>query len=211
MPEHRYSKYAIFVSEMKLYHGSATAGIESLHPAEDDTVGSGVYLTSEPRHAIGYALARVSHSATAVLYETRISNLVLLDLRNDDAVREVMHEFAAILWKELSKANLHWAWERAILNSLEQIGSGKFNHGNIKTITQCCGKLFSSFIQSLGFDGLIATEGGEPWYQNGKGHEIGNHDSYVIFDPNKVTVLSGRMMKLENFYDFNTSSTCDST
>ena len=49
-----------------------------------------------------------------------------------------------------------------------------------KEITQW-GWLFSEYIAGLGYDGLIAMEGGE-------GHGF-NHDSYVIFDASKARLV----------------------
>ena len=42
-------------------------------------------------------------------------------------------------------------------------------------------QLTTQIVQKEGFDGLIAIEGGE-------GDEIGEHDSYVIFNPDNVNL-----------------------
>jgi len=52
------------------------------------------------------------------------------------------------------------------------------------------GNTFSDYVESLGYDGLITFEGGEPLTG-------GNHDSYVIFDPEKVKIIKEQKIKKE--------------
>lgn len=69
------------------------------------------------------------------------------------------------------------------------IRSGKIKSGNIsEAVGPALGKYFSEFVESLGYDGLIAIEGGEG--------DVGNHDSYVVFNPEKVRI--GQRHNLKN-------------
>ena len=64
--------------------------------------------------------------------------------------------------------------------TIETINGGKIRAGNLKEIAQSNGKLFSDYIKSFGYEGLITLEGGE----GGNG----NHDTYLIFDPEKAKI-----------------------
>lgn len=75
---------------MVIYHGSGTSGIAAFVRAEEDTVGSGGYFTSESKDAIGYARrrARRSKNSVPVVYESEINNLKLLDLRSLNNIKK---------------------------------------------------------------------------------------------------------------------------
>ena len=177
-----------------IYHGSGISGIEKFNKAEEDTVGSGIYFTSEAKDAIGYARLRsqrernqqrndglpVVPDSAPVIYESSIENMKLLDLRKSENVRKVLANFKEVLKEELKKPNLRWSWEMALDQIIETINSGKIGAGNLKEVTQRTGKLFSEHVKSLGYEGLVTFEGGEG--------NNGDHDTYLIFEGDKVKI-----------------------
>src|SRR3989338_10655647 len=106
----------VLVKKKTIYHGSGISGIEKFDKAEEDTVGSGVYFTSEAKDAIGYARLRskreryeqradgkpVNKDSKPVIYESSVDNIKLCDLRKDENVKKILDGFKKIL-KEESK------------------------------------------------------------------------------------------------------------
>jgi len=184
----------ILMKKKTLYHGSGISGIETFNKAEEDTVGSGIYFTSEAKDAIGYARLRserersphkadgspVIEDSVPTIYESSVENMKLCDLRKDENVKEVLGGFIDVLKTELKKPDLKWFIQGSLERTIETINSGKVGAGNLKEIAQSNGQLFSDYIKSLGYEGLITFEGGE----GGNG----NHDTYLIFDPDKVKI-----------------------
>jgi hypothetical protein len=174
----------ILVKNKTLYHGSGISGIKSFNKAEEHTVGSGVYLTSEAKDAIGYAYrrSRREKEASPVIYECSVRNVKLLDLRKDENVKKILDGFKQILIDELKKPDLKWYVRESFQRALDAINSGKVGSGNLREVTFSMGQMFSDYCQSLGYDGLIIFEGGER-------NDIGIHDTYLIFDPEKVKII----------------------
>lgn len=180
----------VLVHKKILYHGSGTSGIKEFNKAEEDTVGSGLYFTSKPEDASGYAKrrARNKEGSMPVLYESEITETKLLDLRKKEIAIKTLTDFKHILAEKLKQQNITWVLESTLLNAIDNINSGKINAGNIREATFGTGKLFSEYISSLGYDGLIALEGGE-------GEDIGEHDTYLIFEPKKARLLQETNIK----------------
>ena len=187
----------ILIKKKTLYHGSNIIGIKTFHKAEEDTVGSGIYFTSEPKDAIGYAKIRserrrnsMSHvspedqDSVPVIYESLIENVKMCDLRVDENIKKVLIGFRKILKEEIIKSDIEWFRRGSLEQAIEKIDGRKIGAGNLKEIAQSNGKLFSGYIKSLGYDGLIVLEGGEG--------ENGNHDTYLIFDTEKVKINQER-------------------
>lgn len=174
----------ILVRRKTLFHGSSASGIEKLNPAEETTVGEGVYFTSKREDAEGYAnrRSRSREDAVPTIYRANIENLKFFDARSDDNVAKVLKGFLEILQQERQKEGLPWSREAVLDNAIEKIRSSAVTAGNLRDVGFAHGRLFTDYIQSLGYDGLIALEGGE-------GEDIGNHDTYLIFDPEKVGIL----------------------
>jgi len=184
----------ILIKKKTLYHGSGISGIESFNKAEEDTVGSGIYFTSEAKDAIGYARLRserekntqradgapVIENSVPTIYESSIEDIKLCDLRKDENVKKVLGGFREVLNEELKKPDLKWFIHGSLERTIETLDSGKIGAGNLKEITQSNGQLFSDYIKSLGYEGLITFEGGE----GGNG----NHHTYLIFDPEKAKI-----------------------
>lgn len=175
----------LLVRHKTLFHGSSTSGIEKLNPAEETTVGEGVYFTSKREDAEGYAnrRSRSRQEAMPTIYRANIENLKFFDARNDDNVARILKGFLEVLQNELQKEGLPWSKESVLDNAIEKIRSNAVTAGNLREVGSAHGRLFTDYIQSLGYDGIIALEGGE-------GQDIGNHDTYLIFDPEKVGTLS---------------------
>lgn len=173
----------IKIDKQILFHGSGVSGIKDLNASEETTVGRGLYLTSSEEAAKGYALRRAKRNPeySPTTYTSEISNLTLADLRDKKAVGN----FAKLLGKRLeeemrSNSNLKWYRAEAIRGTLEMIKNDSFK--SLKEITWNNQEATTRVLQDEGFDGLVTVEGGE-------GEEVGEHDSYVIFDPKKVKIV----------------------
>ena len=165
----------ILIRKKTLYHGSGTPGIESFEKAEETTIGEGVYFTSKFQDAVGYAKRRTRRSKESIpmVYEVSVENMKVLDLREDKNVKEVMESLRSKLEEELQKPSIPWYYEAKLKKSIKAIVKGEINAGNIREIGFNLGSQFTEHVRSLGYEGLVALEGGE-------GADIGLHDSYVI-------------------------------
>ncbi len=191
----------VLVNKKTLYHGSGTSGIEKFDKAEEDTVGSGIYFTSEAKDAIGYARLRsererrggvgkeANKDAKPIIYESSIENMKLCDLRKDENLKKVFEGFKQVLKEELKKYenDPRWYMVESLRNTIEMIDSGKASH--IKDVAFNQGELFSAYIKSLGYEGLITFEGGEG------GNE--SHDTYLIFKGDKVKINQEHNISIE--------------
>lgn len=173
----------VLVKKKTLWHGSGISGIESFNKAEEDTVGSGIYFTSEAKDAIGYARrrSRREKDASPVIYESSVEDMKLLDLRKDENVKKILEGFKPILVKKLKEPDLKWNVQGVFQMAVEAITSGKVGSGNLREVTFGTGQMFSDYCKSLGYEGLITFEGGE-------GDDVGSHDTYLIFDPEKAKI-----------------------
>src|SRR3989344_1322668 len=173
----------IFLKKKTLYHGSGTGGIEQFNKAEEDTVGSGIYFTSEAKDAIGYARrrSRGREGTLPIIYESSVENMKMLDLRKDENVKKVLEGFREVLKNKLKEPDLKWYYEESLENAVKAIDESKVNAGNLRKVTYSVCQMFSDYVQSLGYEGLVTFEGGV-------GEDIKNHDTYLIFDPEKVKV-----------------------
>lgn len=173
----------ILVKKKTLYHGSGTNGIKTFNKAEEETVGSGIYFTSEAKNAIGYARrrSRRREHTLPVIYESSVENMKLLDLRKDENVKKVLEGYKKILQDKLKKPDLKWYYEASLQKRIEAIGTGKVGAGNLRDVAFADGQIFSDYVRSLGYEGLVTFEGGE-------GEDMGNHDTYLIFDPEKIKI-----------------------
>ncbi|MDP2934605.1 MAG: hypothetical protein Q8N59_02480 [bacterium] len=180
----------VLVKKKTLYHGSGTSGIEAINRAEENTVGSGVYFTSKEEDAVGYAQRRSRHrkDASPIVYESLIENMKLLDLRKNENVKKILGGFKQILIEKLKDPNLKWQGQASLQKAIEAINSESINSSNLREITFSIGHDFSDYCKSLGYDGLIAIEGGE-------GEDIGIHDTYLIFDSEKAKIDKEKKLK----------------
>lgn len=176
----------VLIKQKTLYHGSANHDIKKFNHAEEDTVGSGIYFTSEAKDAIGYARrrARTRHSEP-VIYETIVNNVKLADLRSDENVKDMLGEYRVILVNLAKPQSENWIRQGSLMraiDSIDKIIKGELNAGNFgQNVVYSNTKEFSEFLKAKGYDGLVTFEGGE-------GEDISVHDSYVIFDPDKIKI-----------------------
>ncbi len=183
----------VLAKKKTIYHGSGMSGIKKFDKAEEDTVGSGIYFTSEAKDAIGYARLRAererrrkdekkNEKAEPIIYESSVENMKLCDLRKDENVKKILDGFRKVCIEEIKKYenDPRWYIRGGLVRTIEIINDGKTDAGSIKEVAQSNGQIFSDYIKSLGYEGLITFEGGE----GGNG----NHDTYLIFDSDKVKI-----------------------
>ena len=170
----------VFIRRKVLFHGSATPGIDKFITAENVTVGSGVYLTSDEGDAIGYANERADRQSEPIVYKVEIENLRLANLTTDENVKKIIDGYKLVL-QQKEKNSDNWLSEVIFRRALEAISNGQVRSGTVANATHGNAQLFTEYLSSLGYDGLIALEGGE-----GK---VGDHDSYVVFNPEKVKIV----------------------
>lgn len=172
----------IFVKRKILYHGSATSGISRFNHAEEDTVGSGIYFTSSEKSAAEYARNRAEGKTNEqIVYKVLVEDLRLANLTTDENAKKILMGYIPILRQKVKDHADKWYVVEGALRSIEAVNADKAGAGKVKNATFGTGEWFSEYLSSLGYDGLIALEGGE------KG--VGAHDSYVIFNPEKVKIL----------------------
>jgi len=170
-------------SELVLYHGSATPDITTFVPAEDDTIGMGLYTTSSPYNASRYAINRARNGQfDPVLYAVHIEDYSFVDLRTNDAVSEFMPGFADHVEEEAPKIIEKYADDfrsyfmtEIYRRCVEIIRAGNLTKGTLKYALQQTGGTFTNYVISQGADGIVAFEGGE--FPNGA------HDSWVVMKP----------------------------
>jgi hypothetical protein len=170
----------ILFKKKTLYHGSPVAQIQKLNPAEETTVGEGVYFTSDRKAAEGYARVRSMNKqeAVATVYKADIENLKFADLTKEENLKKVLEGFLPVLVQERDKEGVDYLSRKVINNAVEAIVMGKVSVGNLRSVAFGCGWEFTSYLKSLGYDGLITLEGGE--------RDIGSHDTYLVFDSEKL-------------------------
>jgi hypothetical protein len=175
--------------------------IEKMKPAYEHTIGRGLYGTYGPEMgAIDYALlrARIASSkrgATVVhpvLYEITATEINMLDLRSDDSAEEILAEFTLRLEQWLEEAiktpsDPLRLQEGGTKKLIHKINDREQHRYRLLKETSMRSDLFTATIEDLGFQGLIVREGGEG--------DIGDHESWVIFDPSKAKVTAEEQFK----------------
>lgn len=175
-----------------LYHGSPVAGIQRLNPAEENTVGDGVYFTDDINPAIGYACVRSQSGGTPTVYSVHPTReLRIVNLNNQQILDEVMGGYTAYLKSKLSnlKPESSWWASAALHKTLGTLAVRPIVVGRVKDATHQHGPDFTAYLQSLGYDGLKTPEGGE----NGA-NGTGDHQSIVIFNPNDVEIADEQLV-----------------
>lgn len=181
---------SVHIDKKILYHGSHAQGLRRIDKAGDTTVGEGVYLTSDRKSAEGYAKRRSKNfgTETPTVYSLEVRDLDLADLRTKEATVQFSKLLGQRLSEELASGRGDYWYRNTIKTILELIRSGK--ELPLKDITFNFTDLTTDILSEAGYDGLITIEGGE-------GRDVGNHDTYLIFDPEKIKNLSSESMALE--------------
>lgn len=196
----------VLVREKTLFHGSTNPKTERFMTAEEaaasditdgETVGRGLYLTSSEDAANTYARRRVRNATNkdgleATLYEAKLDNLKLLDLRSQENIAEFAEKYRRHLVGILTGAGSQetdlWV-TNSIIAALQEIEKGA-TLKNIHSLTgYAMSGVFTNFVEQIGYDGVVTLEGGEGDASDESGF-IGNHDTYVLFDPTKVAIVS---------------------
>lgn len=115
-----------------------------------------------------------------MIYESSVENMKLCDLRKDDNVKVILNGFREILVQKWNP-NLEHNMKSVLRELVGYIDSGNIGSGNLKKVAQRTGGWFTDYLKSLGYEGLITFEGGE---SGGNG----DHDTFVIFDPEKIKI-----------------------
>jgi len=163
-----------------------------MNSAIETTVGEGIYLTSDLNAARGYAERRVNSphitvtEPIPVVYDVNIENARLINLRKSSTLSAILPGFRALIWSTLTDGiDKPWNYEAVLSRALETIDTGKVDISNLKELTQPLTALFTQYLTGLGYDGLVTLEGGE-------GDEVGNHDTYLLFNSSKIKSLKAR-------------------
>jgi hypothetical protein len=189
-----------------LFHGSYNSDTSEFVTSEeaDDkeitdgtTVGKGLYLTSSERSASGYARRRAKHTMveglSPTLYEVKVDNMKLLDLRTTEHIVVFSEKYRTYLLDELKDADSKYngfiriAIKKSIADALEEIFKGV----SLKSMHILAGyamaDIFTDFVKKEGYEGIITIEGGEGMEDEGQTF-TDQHDTYVVFDPTKVSI-----------------------
>ncbi len=182
------------VEKMTLYHGTGRSGITEFRDSKATTIGAGAYFTSEFDPASGYSLVRSAggQDENYVVYEAEIENMRILDLTDKNTL-PIFAQFMRPLintadaqvdslpdWPQEYKDSFH----KSTARTLERINQHTLR--GPKDLLLHFGSVARSALMDKGFDGIKALEGGEGWSDE---TNIGNHDTFVIFDPKKAKVI----------------------
>ena len=100
-----------------------------------------------------------------------------------------MKGFEATL-RQVNTSGLSWIRRGTIENTIEKRNNGRgLEQGRVKLVAQCLDKRFTDYLMGLGYDGFKTGEGGEG--------DIGSHDTYLIFGPSNVKVMSETNVELK--------------
>ena len=189
-----------------LFHGSATPEIRELRVAEEDTVGSGVYFTPDFQSALGYAITRAGNivggryynGEVPIVYEAAVG-CRFVDLRDQYTLDLVFDGYVNVLKNKLEGVpNQDWLRKRVLSKSIERIQTRQYSPGCIQHVTRSNGQMFSNYLRSSGFDGLIGEEGGEAY--------VGDHESWVVFDPAKPKITKENVFDRKDLVGFKHTS-----
>lgn len=201
-------------AEVTMYHGGAEANIVDFNRSVDTTIGAGLYATSMPDQAFGYAVLRahdheeggpriktkegvVEPLNSPVVYELTLQDVTFADLREQANIDRVLPgPFADFLatWidehQEAIDSDRYHVAREGMTQALTQLRAiNTVQAGQIKLALgnfYMVGEAFTDYLQSLGYDGLIGIEGGEQISTIQS--YTGIHDSWVLFDPAKAKV-----------------------
>ncbi len=185
-PEVTHDGLGLKFKEVTLYHGSRVHNIDRMQPADEATVGNGIYATSMPEKAFGYARVRSSYKhETPMVYELVAENIEFVDLREWPNVDKFMQGYADVLESMVGAGDYDdnsIGMRDRVEEVIALVRSG--DKYALKDVTWNLMTIFTDYVVSHGFDGIIADEGGE----FGDGMEIGRHDSWVIIQPEMARI-----------------------
>lgn len=199
------------VGKMDLFHGSPVPGIAEFKDAEETTVGSGIYLTSQRDAALGYSYVRTTDkklTTPPIVYDCQIEDVNVLTLTTRTAIMDFMKYIRQELWRfrkeELPKRtdlddNQRMWYNLGLIHVGEELDKAIKADRVLrpKDFLMTDGDAVREILMREGYDGIMAMEGGERGTNpfTGEPFSIGDHDSYVIFQPNKVKILKEELQK----------------
>jgi len=202
---------SIFLKEKKLFHGSSNSEMTQFMTSEEVkavdiidgvTVGEGLYLTSSEKASMAYAQKRTKNlerrgGVAPTSYEVLVDGLKLLNLKNDANIATFAEKFRAhllsIMKNEEVIKKLNWMVNNSIIEALQEIQNG-ISLRNIQKISgYAMAGVFTVFVKELGYEGVVTLEGGEG-HENDILTHTGDHDTYVIFNPDKARVLKKHVL-----------------
>jgi hypothetical protein len=120
-----------------------------------------------------------------MIYEVSVKNVRLANLRSDANVQAILSGYYDVLMEAKSAANasLSWAVRKRMNQATSLLARHQVGVSNLSELAGYgLGGYFTRYLRSLGYDGIVAYEGGEGSY-------VGRHDTYVLFDPEKAHVI----------------------
>ena len=85
-----------------LFHGTAVQGIDALKKGIEDTLGTGVYFTSDRKAAEGYARVRNGRGGHPTVYEAVAPDAKFVDLRDIPTLDAVMQGYLELIFYKIS-------------------------------------------------------------------------------------------------------------
>lgn len=200
----------VFLKEKRLFHGSSNSEVSQFMTREEVkaaditdgvTVGEGLYLTSSEKAANAYAQRRTRNLAKKegvgpTSYEVQVDSLKLLDLRNDGNISVFTEKFRVYLvsiLKSEEAEKLNWMVHSSIIEALQEIQNGVSLRNIQKLSGYAMAGVFTCFVKEQGYDGVVTFEGGEG-HEDDVATHTGEHDTYVIFNPDKAIVLRKQVL-----------------
>ncbi len=188
----------VFYKSKTLYHGSSHEGISKFDSAEEDTVGSGVYMTPAPADAIVYAResAQGHEDKNPIIYETRVENIKFLDLRSTKNLKKILPGYKDLLLQlqreysikkpsgDMAEDILNEVVLNNLTNAINNIDKDKVDNTNIRDVTKGFGQIFSKYVTSLGYEGIIATERGDR--EDSFDHDV---TTYLVIEPERARII----------------------
>lgn len=181
------------VKRMELYHGSQATEIEEFRLGWKYTVAKGVYFTSDFDVAKEYAtIGFYNEYRHPTVYIVEIKDLKLLDLRDQVALERVLRQpdFVELV---KTKSEVHSSFMKVLETKQGRLAEFLYDDSSGND-SGPLSDLFGDYLKSKGFDGLVVNERLIQFFPsfsiNHNEHTVAIHDSWVIFDPKKVTVTN---------------------
>jgi hypothetical protein len=124
------------------------------------------------------------------MYKVFINDMKFLDIRNTTNLRKILPGFKLKLieLKASIRPSGNGFLDKSVQDMLDQrirlIDEDKVNNTNIRDVTMGVGDAFTEYVQSMGYKGVVAYEGGED-----NNLFLEDHDTWVVFDPNRIDIV----------------------
>ncbi len=205
-------QFLLRAEKQLLFHGGGIPGVRQFRPALNETFGRGLYLTSDRERAHSYALFRTQteyggecdvedippegFQPTCYAFETDETHF--LDLRTEEAMKAVLPFWRKYLVdnrgeilessRRYFKPALVEVMVSCVLADMDRVLRWKFERITRYAFLEpqsYLNEILSTYLQSNGFDGIIAIEGND---RTGT-KETKKGDSWVVFDPMRARLV----------------------